>query len=112
ADLIPHMTKEESVVFPAIRTLAGHGESPGDLAVPIAVMTAEHEHSGDALTHLRSATSGYHAPSDVCLSFTSLYHRLGRLDADTRRHIFEENAFLFPAALDMQATVQTGKPEQ
>jgi regulator of cell morphogenesis and NO signaling len=104
ADLVPHMTKEERVLFPAIRELAeGHpGFAFGSVANPIAVMTAEHETVGGVLAELHAATSGYTAPEDGCESYRSLYDRLRRVESDTHVHVFKENSVLFPAALKLE----------
>lgn len=113
-ELLPHLIKEETALFPAIRALAGGGaDLPArSLAAPVAVMAAEHQKTGQMLTELRSMTAAYQAPDDACASFTGLYERLEHLEADTHLHVFEENAILFPAALAMQATTPARPFEQ
>ena len=50
ADLRSHMYKEETVLFPAIRTVeAAGGRTPIPISAPIAVMEAEHDHAGALL---------------------------------------------------------------
>jgi regulator of cell morphogenesis and NO signaling len=106
ADLVPHMTKEERVLFPAIRALEAGPASFGfgSIANPIRVMTAEHETVGDLLRQLRAATDGYHVPSDSCASFQLLYRRLEHLETDTHLHVFKENSVLFPLARELEAS--------
>jgi regulator of cell morphogenesis and NO signaling len=101
ADLEPHMTKEERVLFPAIGLLeTGAHEFPfGHIANPVRMMCSEHEHAGALLEQLRTTTSGYRVPADGCASYRSLYERLVRLEADTHLHIHKENNVLFPAAI-------------
>jgi regulator of cell morphogenesis and NO signaling len=110
ADLIPHMVKEERVLFPAIRALAeGRRGFPfGSVANPIAVMTAEHENVGAILRELEAATLGYVTPGDGCESFRSLYERLHRVEADTHVHVFKENSVLFPAAMELEVAASAG----
>jgi regulator of cell morphogenesis and NO signaling len=104
ADLEPHLAKEEQVLFPAIRALAG-GARPqfpfGSIANPIRVMRAEHDAAGELLARLRSVTGDYRVPDDACASYRSLYQRLDALDRDTHAHIHKENNALFPAALGL-----------
>lgn len=98
-DLVPHLAKEEQVLFPAIQAWAdGQRSFPfGTLANPIRMMMSEHDQAGELLEELRSVTSGYTAPADGCASYQSLYARLEHLEADTHRHVHLENNVLFPA---------------
>lgn len=107
-DILPHLDKEERVLFPAIRArYAEPGQmAPGDLAAPVAVMTAEHERTGGILVRLRAATDSYRPPSDGCAKVTALYRGLQQLEADTHLHVFKENSFLFPAATAVPAACE------
>jgi regulator of cell morphogenesis and NO signaling len=89
ADLVPHLDKEEAILFPAIHALAeGKRDLPfGSIGNPIAVMAAEHDGAGDILAELRSVTGGYAVPADGCASYTMLYERLEELERDTHLHI-------------------------
>ena len=100
-DLLPHMDKEELVLFPAIRRLAaGDRTLPfGAIGNPIRVMVAEHEAAGDLLARLRRITAGYESPADGCASYRALYARLAHLEADTHLHIHTEQNVLFPLVL-------------
>ncbi|QYG93195.1 iron-sulfur cluster repair di-iron protein [Iamia sp. SCSIO 61187] len=98
-DLVPHLAKEETVLFPAIREWAdGQRTFPfGSLANPVRVMMLEHDRAGELLRDLREATAGYQPPSDGCASYQMLYQRLEHLEADTHRHVHLENNVLFRA---------------
>jgi regulator of cell morphogenesis and NO signaling len=104
ADLEPHMRKEERVLFPAIRALAGgNRDFPfGTVRNPIRMMSLEHDRAGELLTELRGRTAGYSVPEDGCASYRSLYERLEHLETDTHRHIHLENNVLFPAAIAIE----------
>jgi regulator of cell morphogenesis and NO signaling len=104
AELEPHMLKEERVLFPAIRALAGGArEFPfGTVRNPIRMMSLEHDRAGDVLAELRAATDGYRVPDDGCASYRSLYERLERLETDTHWHIHLESNVLFPAAIAVE----------
>ena len=105
-DLVPHLAKEDRVLFPAIRALeAGPARFGfGSIDNPIRVMTTEHETVGDLLRRLRAATEGYLVPSDGCASYRLLYQRLEALEADTHLHVFKENSVLFPLAQKLEAS--------
>jgi regulator of cell morphogenesis and NO signaling len=110
ADLLPHMAKEDRILFPAIRALQ---DGPatfgfGSIVNPISVMTAEHQNVGELLRRLEAATSRYEVPADGCASYQLLYRRLERLEADTHLHVFKENSVLFPKAVALQAAHQAG----
>lgn len=93
-DLLPHMAKEERVLFPWIKS--GQGASAG---APIQVMATEHERVGEILAELRRLTGGYVVPAEACGSWRALWQGLEALEADLHRHIHLENNILFPRAL-------------
>lgn len=111
-DLLPHMLKEEQVLFPYIDNLEEAAEAGGPAPVPffgtvrnpIRMMLAEHEAVGALLAQLRGVTSGYSLPSDACLSYRALYERLAELEEDLHRHIAVENNLLFPRAIRLEET--------
>ncbi|MBO0726956.1 MAG: iron-sulfur cluster repair di-iron protein [Blastocatellia bacterium] len=111
-DLIPHMLKEEQVLFPYITRMelaAGEGLaiSPpffGTVRNPVRMMMMEHDTAGDLLKQLRGVTNGYTTPPDVCISFQTLYQALAAFEADLHQHIHLENNILFPRAAEMEET--------
>ena len=107
ADLLPHMMKEEQVLFPAIRRMADSRQlcefSFGTIGNPIRMMEQEHDAVGELLRTLRSLTGGYRAPSDACASWQQLFSGLHDLEKDLHLHIHKENNVLFPAAASLEA---------
>ncbi|MFN8018067.1 MAG: iron-sulfur cluster repair di-iron protein [Acidimicrobiales bacterium] len=105
-DLLPHLQKEERILFPMIRELATAEQSPefhcGSLRNPIRVMGMEHDRAGELLAELRAATGGYEVPADGCASYRLLYEELTALEADTHLHVHKENNVLFPAVVAME----------
>lgn len=105
-ELVPHMMKEERVVFPMIRQLDTTGRLPqvncGGLTQPILVMESEHDAAMTALCELRRISNDYQAPADECPASRELVNDLARLDRDLRLHIHKENNVLFPRALARQ----------
>lgn len=104
-DLLPHMEKEERVLFPYIQQLeAGIADRPpfGTVQAPLRVMHAEHEQVGALLEALSDATNQYTPPSDACGSFCALYEGLRELQADVHEHVYLENHVLFPLAEQLE----------
>ncbi len=107
AELVPHLAKEEQVLFPMIRELEASETAPdfhcGSLQNPISVMLHEHDRAGELLASLRTITDGYEAPADGCASYRALYDGLAELESDTHLHVHKENNLLFPAVLVLEA---------
>jgi regulator of cell morphogenesis and NO signaling len=109
-DLLPHMRKEEQVLFPYIAALEhavrdGRSvELPPFVTVrnPIRCMTQEHEAAGDLLREIRAATGNFELPEDACMSFRALYEGLEELERDLHQHIHLENNILFPSAAGLE----------
>jgi regulator of cell morphogenesis and NO signaling len=97
-DLLPHMRKEELVLFPLLRARARDPQLGAAPQGPISVMQREHDQLGSLLLRLRALTSGYSAPRDACTSYQVLYRGLEQLSADLHQHIHLENNLLFPLA--------------
>lgn len=106
ADLEPHLTKEEHVLFPMARELAAAETAPtfhcGSLTNPISVLLAEHDTVGELLARLRELTDGYQTPADGCASYAALFTGLAELEADTHLHVHKENNMLFPAVVALE----------
>ena len=105
-ELVPHLMKEEQVLFPMIRQLESATSMPllhcGTVQNPVHVMIEEHEHAGDALKQLRRLTGGFCAPEDACPTYQALYALLADLEKDLHEHIHKENNILFPKALELE----------
>lgn len=107
ADLIPHLMKEERILFPYIVELARHPAQPphacfGSIANPIAMMNIEHETLNRLLVRLRELTGNYTATSGLPQGISDLYGALKELDADLVRHMHLEDDVLFPRALQLE----------
>ena len=108
ADLLPHMQKEEQVLFPFLsRMAAAPAGEPlivpfGTVENPIRMMEIEHEAVGGLLTRLRTLTNGFTAPDDACNTFRGLYHAFADIERDTHEHIHVENNILHPRAIALE----------
>ena len=89
--LLDHMTKEEQIVFPAIRD-----GFAGSLFGPIAVMRHEHDHYGEDMRAIEVLAHGFEPPEDACNSWRALYSGLDIFAAEFAEHVHLENNVLFP----------------
>ena len=111
-DLLPHMLKEEQVLFPYVGQLevaaAAGGPAPtpffGTVKNPVRMMMLEHERVGELLATLRVVTSGYTPPESACFSYRELYRRLAELELRTHEHVHIENNIYFPRAIALEET--------
>jgi regulator of cell morphogenesis and NO signaling len=99
ADLEPHLRREELLVFPMIRRVAGGGGAAGDSSAAGVIdrLMSEHDAVGALLTELREVTGGYAVPDDGCASYAACFRGLAELEADTHLHVHKENNVLLPA---------------
>jgi len=112
-DLIPHLMKEENILFPYIEalekhTLEGAPLPPACFGVidnPIRQMESEHAAVAGLLQKLRQATSDYAPPGELCTSYRIALQAMENLEADLLQHIQLENEVLFPQALALAQTV-------
>lgn len=108
-DLMPHMMKEEEVLFPLIRRLEKSDQLPmfhcGSIQNPMRVMEIEHEEVGRLLRKIRQITDEYKPPSDACNSFLALYAFLEDLERDLHIHIHKENNILHPRVRELEAAL-------
>jgi regulator of cell morphogenesis and NO signaling len=105
ADLIPHLMKEERVLFPYIVALESEPANPphscfGSIANPIRMMAIEHDHVKTLLARQRELSSNYAATSNA--QTDALYAALLALDNDLQQHIHMEDDVLFPYALQLE----------
>lgn len=112
AQLEPHMTSEERVVFPAISQLEKSGTPgvSGPIAEPIAQLRAEHDVVGDLFKKIRGLTGGYAVPGDACNAYRAMLGGLEEMELDLHEHIHKENNVLFPRAVEMERQLAAGSP--
>ena len=91
AELLDHMEKEETVLFPVLRQGAQSG-----IEVPIQIMRDEHTGHGEQLERLMALTNDANPPPGACNTWRALYAGIGQLSDDLISHIHTENNLLFP----------------
>ncbi|MCC7301566.1 MAG: iron-sulfur cluster repair di-iron protein [Bacteroidia bacterium] len=113
-EILPHMHKEEQILFPYIRQLAiikknsepFEGSPFGTVENPIHMMEHEHDTLGNILKELNACTGGYTLPPDACASYSMLYRMLDEFENDLHLHIHLENNILFPKAIEMEKSLR------
>lgn len=110
ADLLPHMLKEEQVLFPYVNqmeeaVIAKHAAPTpffGTVKNPVRMMMLEHDRVGELLARLRVVSDGYTPPESACFSYRELYRRLADIELRTHEHIHIENNLYFPRAISLE----------
>ena len=110
-DLLPHLVKEETCLFPYISKVESFGPRKavrpaahfGTVQSPVRMMMFEHDLAGHLLRELRRITSEYAIPADACASYKALYQAMEKFEADLHQHIHLENNVLFPRAIQREA---------
>ena len=91
SELLEHMEKEETVLFPALKSGAA-----AMAAYPMLVIREEHTSHGEMLDELMALTHDAVPPSGACNTWRALYAGIGQLGDDLINHIHLENNVLFP----------------
>ena len=107
AEMMPHMMKEEQILFPMIRALETATERPqfhcGSVTNPIRQMEHEHDATGNALAVIRKATEGFVPPEWACNTYRAMLDGLAQLERDTHQHVHKENNVLFLRAAEAES---------
>lgn len=111
AEIPPHMTQEEEILFPYIHQIFyawKNRESYARLLVrtlrkPVEeVMQKDHQTTGVLLHRMREITNDYTPPPNACLAHKVTFSKLKELDTELMQHIHLENNILFPKAIAME----------
>ncbi|MDP9052263.1 MAG: iron-sulfur cluster repair di-iron protein [Acidobacteriota bacterium] len=109
-ELSQHLTKEETVLFPYVAKLeqAKDGITKpqggfGNVANPIAMMTAEHDAAGALLAEIRQLSHQFVTPVGACPTYHAFYDGLKEFEQGLHQHIHLENNILFPGAIRLES---------
>jgi regulator of cell morphogenesis and NO signaling len=107
AELSMHMKKEELILFPFIRKMAGSNkltEMPhfGTVENPVNMMRHEHDTEGERFRKIAVLSNDYTPPADACNTYRVSYAMLKEFEQDLHLHIHLENNILFPAAIQRE----------
>ncbi len=115
-ELLPHMSKEEQILFPAIRMVEQSQAVPrfpfGSVDNPIRMMEHEHDAADQALKSIRAVSSDFTLPEGGCNTFRAMLDGLQELESDLHRHIHKENNVLFPRASQLAAKLSGASKEE
>jgi len=108
-ELLSHLMKEESILFPYIEGLerSQQGAEPphacfGSVESPIRMMIMEHEGAAALLEEMRKATNGFTPWEGACPTSAGLLYRMAEFERDLHRHVHLENNLLFPRAVELE----------
>jgi regulator of cell morphogenesis and NO signaling len=108
-EMLSHLQREETVLFPVIRDLEAGGADEGDVGLlfsPIVCMKREHNSIDGLFARLRALTDGYLAPAGASADHRALLAALLAFEEDTIEHVRKENDELFPMASDLVPPVR------
>ncbi len=109
-EMVPHLMKEEQILFPAALRWAEEGglalgcHAVANLEGPISVMESDHALVGGLLEKLVALTGKFTPPESACNTWRAYYDALRELDENTRAHVHLENEVLHPAIRRLAAT--------
>jgi regulator of cell morphogenesis and NO signaling len=98
-EMIPHMEKEEQVLFPAILENADKDW----LKNPIRVMESDHIELGNQMRKLEEITHNFQLPPEACNTWRALYLNVQILIHDLMEHVSLENNILFKRVIEVKA---------
>ncbi|HET7711523.1 MAG TPA: hemerythrin domain-containing protein [Thermoanaerobaculia bacterium] len=112
-DLIPHMSTEETYLFPYIRGMTENMQADKTLVVPLLgtiefpLQAIKHDHAGDmeAIHALRQSTRDFTADDRSCEPLREFYRGLASFARELQEHIHLENDVLFPQAVELEKRV-------
>lgn len=92
--MLPHLDREEQVLFPAL--LAERGPYDDIIRAELNSMHDDHLAVATILEALRNAAHDFTLPESACTSYTTLYRELSTMEADIFQHVHLENHVLMP----------------
>lgn len=92
-ELLDHMVKEETILFPAIKQLNNSQEQIDQSIIDL--LEDEHEIAGTIAKKITELSNNFTPPEWGCNTFKALYHLLDEFISDLYQHIHLENNILF-----------------
>ena len=102
-ELREHLTKEEEVLFPAIKEAVSNAGSglKSLILSEISRMKGEHDAAGTAMDKINEISNHYRVPEDGCNTYQLTYKLLEKFEDDLHVHVHLENNILYPKALKL-----------
>ena len=108
-ELLAHMQKEETILFPFVRKMATDENSQipafGTVQNPIDMMMHEHDTEGERFRKIAALSDNYNPPQDACTTYKVAFSMLKEFENDLHKHIHLENNILFPKAIEAEKTL-------
>lgn len=108
-NLLLHMEKEETILFPYIRDMenlklneARKKMKAEKMSSPIHQFREEHQAEGDRFRKMSEITNNFRVPADGCNTYQVTYRTLDEFVKDLHRHIHLENNVLFPKFIKLE----------
>ncbi|MFJ8531555.1 iron-sulfur cluster repair di-iron protein [Bacillus sp. NPDC094106] len=103
-ELEQHIMKEETLVFPLIKT---YEQNPTEENLVLAIerleeLEQEHDKAGDLIKELRIITNDFTPPEHACRTYRMVYNRLEDFESDLFQHVHLENNILFKRLLSLK----------
>jgi regulator of cell morphogenesis and NO signaling len=102
AELLEHMEKEETELFPQIKKLVQENEAGSVKEAIVEALEDEHDKAGVLMAEIEEWTNGFTPPAHACSSYTVLFQSLEGFQLDLHKHVHLENNILFPKALELE----------
>jgi len=93
-ELISHLEKEETILFPAIKAKIADSNFQYDAEV-IKILEEEHDAAGTIVKKIQKLSNNFTPPEWACNTYKALYHMLDQFINDLFQHIHLENNILF-----------------
>jgi regulator of cell morphogenesis and NO signaling len=93
-ELILHLEKEETILFPAIKAKVADPSFQYDMNV-IEILEDEHDNAGTIVKRIQQLSNNFTPPEWACNTYKALYHKLDEFINDLYQHIHLENNILF-----------------
>jgi regulator of cell morphogenesis and NO signaling len=106
-ELLQHMQKEETVLFPRIKEVEkcynenSDTTSTKNILEPIMVMESEHAEAGALMERLKTITNNYTPAQTACTTHRITLTELKEFEENLHQHVHLENNILFPNAIKM-----------
>lgn len=108
-DLQSHLEREELIIFPYIRKIAGAedrknlilSDSYERIREIITQLMTEHEQEGEYLEQIRILTNNYSPPEYASNTYKVALAMLEEFDMNMQKHMHLERNILFPGALEL-----------
>lgn len=109
-ELLQHMQKEETVLFPRIKSVEEcykeNKATTKNILAPIRVMESEHAEAGALMEILKTITNNYTPVETACTTHRITLMELKEFEENLHQHVHLENNILFPNAIKMYEEIE------